>query len=229
MDYVEQILFEHKDEKFADFQAKLIPNIPRESIIGVRTPELRQVAKRLMADEGFRRDMLDGFLNQMPHRYFDENVLHGELISLEKNFLKAMALTEDFLPFVDNWAVCDMLSPKSFGKHKDELYIKICEWLQSERVYTVRFGISMMIKYFLDGDFKICHLAEVRDARGDDYYIKMVKAWYFATALAKHYCETFDFLKNGGMDEWVLKKSIQKARESFRVSDEHKAQIKTLI
>jgi len=229
MKYIEMILSQHKDEKFADFQSGLIPNVPRECIIGVRTPELRLVAKQLTADEDFRRNMLDEFLNENPHKYFDENVLHGELISLEKDFTKAMALTEDFLPRIDNWAVCDILSPKSFAKHKDELYIKICEWLKSERVYTVRFGVSMMIKYFLDGDFKCCHLKQVLNAYGDDYYIKMVKAWYFATALAKHYPETFEFLKTADMDEWIFKKTIRKAVESFRVSEEHKTQLKELL
>ncbi len=217
------------DDKFADFQAKLVPNVERENIIGVRTPVLRSLAKELLNDGEFCSGILPEFLNELPHRYFDENILQGEFISKEKDFVKAIELTRKFLPYVDNWAVCDLLAPKVFAKHKDELFPIIRKWLESDLIYTVRFGIDMMIKHFLDAEFKYTHLSLVNNARGDDYYIKMSKAWYFSFALIKHYEDTLAYFKNENIDGWIYKKSIQKARESYRVSDEHKDELKALL
>lgn len=229
MEYTVNILSEYKDDKFADFQAKLIPTVRRENIIGVRTPDIRAIAKRLLADAEFCENILPAFLKELPHEYFDENVLHGDIISKEKSFDTAIAYVEKFLPYVDNWAVCDMLSPKVFAKRKAELFDRICVWLESEKTYTVRFGINMLIKYFLNGEFKEEHLELVRLAGGDDYYIKMAKAWYYSFAFIKHYDETLKYFKTAQIDEWIFKKSIQKARESFRINDERKADLKLLV
>ncbi|MCM1306884.1 MAG: DNA alkylation repair protein [Bacteroides sp.] len=228
MDCVIEILRLNADEKYADFHSKLIPTVERERILGVRIPVMRKLAKTLVKDERFSTEILPEFLKELPHRYYDEMILHGEIISKEKDYGKAIALTEEFLPYVDNWAVCDLLDPKAFAAHKRELFQNIEQWLRSDRVYTVRFGIDMMIKHYLDGEFDISHLKLVRDTAGEDYYIKMAKAWYFATALAKHYEVAFDFLPSI-KDEWVLKKSVQKARESYRLTDERKEELKSRI
>ena len=228
MDYIVDILKKHADEKFADFQAKLIPAVERGRIIGVRTPRIRALAKELRADEEFCKNILPAFLQELPHTYFDESVLHGELISLEKDFGNALRLTEEFLPYIDNWAVCDILSPKVFAKRKSELFERICVWLESDKVYTVRFGIDMLIKYFLDDAFEVGHLELVRVARGEDYYIKMAKAWYYSFAFIKHYDETLEFFKTAQIDQWIFKKSIQKSRESYRISDARKNELKEL-
>lgn len=232
MNIICEKLFANKDEKFADFQAKLIPGVGRDKIIGVRTPIMRALAKELLKDDDLKND-LSAFLSELPHKYFDENIMHGELISKEKDFNKAVAQIERFLPYVDNWAVCDLLAPKVFEAHIQELFALICKWLKSERVYTVRFGIDMMIKHFLDGEFEKSHLDLINNARGDDYYVKMAKAWYFSFALIKQYDAAFEYLYNAkinaNMDGWTFKKSIQKAKESYRVSDEHKQELQRLL
>jgi len=228
MEYIENLLDAYKDEKFADFQAKLIPGVPREKIIGVRTPILRKLAGELLNDSEFIENYQDKFLSELPHNYFDENVLHGELISRFKDYKTALIEVKKFLPFVDNWAVCDLLSPKAFKKHKPELFSEIVIWLQSDETYTVRFGVNMLMKYFLDEDFELGHLSLVENAKGEDYYVKMVKAWYYSVALVKHYDETLEYLEASDMDVWVYNKALQKARESYRISDEKKQQLKLL-
>ena len=229
MDYIVNILKANADEKYADFHSKLVPTIERKRILGVRTPVMRKLAKELLKDERFVKEMMPEFLKELPHYYYDEAILHGEIISKEKDYNKALALIEEFLPYVDNWAVCDLLDPKVFAKHKTELMQNIKRWLKSESVYTVRFGIDMMIKHYLDGEFEESHLTMVRDARGDDYYIKMAKAWYFSTALVKQYEITREYLNSSVADEWILRKSIQKARESFRLASERKEELKRII
>ena len=229
MEYIVDILRSYSDEKFADFQAKLIPTVERARIIGVRTPQIRALAKSLRADEEFCKNVLPAFLKELPHAYFDESVLHGELISLEKDFELALSLTEEFLPYIDNWAVCDILSPKVFSKHKRELFERIRIWLESGDVYTVRFGLDMLIKHFLDGEFEVGHLEMVRVANGDDYYIKMAKAWYYSFAFIKHYDDTLEYFKTAPIDKWIFKKSIQKSRESYRISQEQKDELKELL
>lgn len=228
MEYTVNLLKERADAGYADFHSRLVPTIERERILGVRTPVMRSLAKELLKDEAFCENILADFLNELPHYYYDEMILHGEIISREKDFEKAVVLVEKFLPYVDNWAVCDLLAPKVFAKHKNELFPIIEMWLQSDRVYTVRFGIDMLIKYFTDADFKPCHLDMVRDACGDDYYVKMAKAWYFSYILIKHYEVALDYLKNTDMDEWTRKKSIQKARESYRLTDAQKSELKSV-
>lgn len=229
MDYVVKLLKANADEKYADFHSKLVPTVERKRIMGVRTPVMRKIAKELLKDEKFVKEEMPAFLKELPHYYYDEAFLHGEIISKEKDYEKAVAMVEEFLPYVDNWAVCDLLDPKVFAKHKEELMKNIVRWLKSDRVYTVRFGIDMMIKHFLDGEFDESHLTLVRDACGDDYYIRMAKAWYYSTALVKQYEITRDYLINSIGDEWILKKSIQKARESFRLTGEHKEELKDIL
>ena len=229
MDYIVNILKANADEKYADFHSRLVPTIERERILGVRAPVMRKLAKELLKDERFVKEMMPEFLKELPHYYYDEAILHGEIISKEKDYNKALALIEEFLPYVDNWAVCDLLDPKVFAKNKTELMQNIKRWLKSESVYTVRFGIDMMIKHYLDGEFEESHLTMVRDARGDDYYIKMAKAWYFSTALVKQYEITRDYLNGSVADEWILRKSIQKARESFRLTSERKEELKCIL
>lgn len=229
MDYIVKLLNANRDEKYADFHSRLIPTVDKERILGVRTPVLRSLARDLLKDKDFCDNILPEFLNELPHFYYDENTLHGEFISKQKDFDKAVELTEEFLPHIDNWAVCDMLDPKVFGKHKEELFALICKWLDSGSVYTVRFGIDMMLKHFLDDNFRVEHLPLVLNAKGDDYYIKMAKAWYFSFAFIKHYNTTLDFFKSVKMDEWIFKKSIQKSRESFRLTAEQKEELKLLL
>lgn len=228
MKAVSDLLMANRDEKYAEFHSKLVPTVDRDRIIGVRTPVIRGIAKQLLKDKEFCANDMTVFLKELPHRYYDEFVLHGELISSEKDFDKAIGLVEEFLPYIDNWAVCDLLSPKAFVKHKDELWAYIEKWLQSDMVYTVRFAIQMMIKHYLDDQFQETHLQVVSCAAGDDYYIKMAKAWYLSFALIKHYDVTLKFLKTSSLDKWTYNKALQKARESYRLSDEQKEYLKSI-
>lgn len=229
-------LFELQDLKYRDFQAGLIPNIEKDLFIGVRTPELRKLAKEIANDE----DTID-FLNAVPHKYFDENQLHAFILSEEKNFEICIKKLEKFLPYIDNWATCDQLCPKCFKKNKSELIKCIGKWLKSKRAYTVRFAIEMLMSYFLDEDFDKKYLDMVSNIRfkskyenvgikldADKYYVEMMIAWYFATALAKQYKSSLSYIKNKKLLPWTHNKTIQKAIESFRVSDEHKKELRKL-
>lgn len=211
------------DIKYADFQAKLIPNIPRECFIGVRTPELRILAKQIRKEED-----CNSFLAQLPHQYFDENLLHAFIISDEKDFEKTIEYVEKFLPYVDNWATCDQMSPKVFKKHKAELLQHISSWVMSLHTYTVRFGIGCLMKHFLGDDFSPEYPELVSHVKSDEYYVNMMIAWYFATALAKQYEAVIGFIENGILDKWVHNKTIQKAVESFRIADAQKIYLKSL-
>lgn len=224
-----------KDEKYAQFQAKLIPNVPARSVIGVRTPALKNLAKELHKKSlcgEFNEDM---FFSELPHDLFEENQLHSFLIGCQKDFLRTVNEIERFLPFVDNWATCDQLCSNALKKNKRELFLYIDRWLDSSRTYTVRFGIKMLMNYFLDDDFSEGHLNRVGalcrphvQNADDNYYVNMMISWYFATALAKQWESSIAYLKHGGLNEWCRRKTIQKACESFRVTDEHKAVLKSL-
>lgn len=220
---IQEQLFGLQDTEYRDFQAKLIPNIAADSVIGVRTPALRKLAKTFGKTEEAA-----AFLNELPHRYFDENQLHAFLISEMKDFDAVLETLERFLPYVDNWATCDQLSPKVFGKHTDKLLAYIQKWMQSDRTYTVRFGIGMLMRWYLDEHFQPEYLRWVAAIRSEEYYINMMIAWYFATALAKQYEAALPFIEQNALAEWTHNKAIQKARESFRVSDEHKAYLQML-
>ena len=216
-------IFTLQDLKYRDFQAKLIPNVPMEHIIGVRTPALRALAKEL-----HRREGIEGFLSALPHRYFEENQLHAFLISPERDYDKTVERLGAFLPYVDNWATCDQMSPKVFRKHRAELLAAIDRWLVSEHPYTVRFGVGMLMQHYLGEDFREDYLARVAALRSGEYYVNMMIAWYFATALAKRYDEALPYIEQRRLDAWTHNKAIQKAVESDRVPDAAKEYLRTL-
>ena len=216
-------LFRLQDKKYAAFQAKLIPTVEAERIIGVRTPELRRFAKELFGDGD-----TEAFLRSLPHRYFEEDQLHAFVISLERDFDKCIAEVEAFLPFVDNWATCDQLSPKAFKKESEKLLPHICTWIKSDRVYTVRFAIGMLMQHFLDEKFDPQYADMVAAVRSDEYYVNMMIAWYFATALAKQYAAILPYLEGRRLADWTHNKAIQKSVESYRITAEQKAYLKTL-
>ena len=216
-------LFSLKDTAYRDFQVKLIPGMDTQKEIGVRTPELRKLAKELAKREDIRE-----FLNDLPHQYFDENQLHAFILSGEKDFEKCMEDLERFLPYVDNWATCDQTSPKVFRKHRKELLESINRWIESEHTYTVRFAIKMLMEHFLDEDFDPIYPEMVATVRSEEYYIRMMIAWYFATALAKRYDAVLPYLKQEKLDVWTHNKTIQKAVESYRITEEQKIYLKSL-
>ncbi len=222
-DEIQKELFSLQDESYRDFQSKLIPTVASETVIGVRTPELRKLAKQWAKDE-----RIGEFLNDLPHRYFDENQLHAFIISEIRDYEECMEKVRRFLPFVDNWATCDQMSPKVFKKHHPELLCLIREWLNADHVYTVRFALGMLMQHFLDEDFDPAYLEMAASIRSEAYYINMMTAWYFATALAKQYGAALPYLEKKRLDRWTHNKSIQKAVESYRISDEQKAYLKEL-
>ena len=216
-------LFELADEKYRDFHAGLIPNVPAEKIIGVRTPVLKKYAAKIKDTDNARE-----FVRVLPHDYYDENNLHGFLISYIKDPGELMDALRVFLPFVDNWATCDLLRPRAIAKAPEMFLPFIYELLGSDKTYEVRFGMEMLMVYFLDDKYSEKYAADIAAVRSDEYYINMMKAWYFATALAKQYDSAVKFIENRALDMWSHNKAVQKACESFRVTDEHKAYLKTL-
>ena len=220
---IRRSLFDLQDIKYRDFQAKLIPRKDTEIMIGVRTPELRKLAKQML-----KREDIGEFLRDLPHRYFDEDQLHAFIVSGIKEYGKCMEELMRFLPFVDNWATCDQMSPGVFKKHKPELLAEIREWLGSEHTYTVRFGIGMLMQHFLDEDFDPAYPELVAGVHSEEYYVNMMIAWYFATALAKQYDAVLPFIEERRLDPWTHNKSIQKAVESYRISDEQKEYLRSL-
>ena len=220
---IRETLFSLQDEGYRDFQGKLIPGMVPDSMIGVRTPALRKLAKQLVK-EGESR----AFLEELPHFYFDENQLHAFMISEEKDFALCIAEVGRFLPYVDNWATCDQLSPKVFKKHKEELLPSIRTWIASAETYPVRFGIGMLMQHFLDEAFEPSYPKLVSEIRSEEYYVNMMIAWYFATALAKQYESVLCFIEERRLAQWTHNKAIQKAIESSRVSAGHKEYLRTL-
>jgi len=216
-------LMSHQDLKYRDMQMRIIPAAAPEAIIGVRTPELRTLAKELLKSGDYQE-----FLNQLPHKYFEENQLHAFIISGMKNPDECMEELEKFLPHVDNWATCDQMSPKVFRKNKEMLLLHIKDWIQSEKTYTVRFGVGMLMQHFLDADFAPEYPEMVAGLRSGEYYVNMMIAWYFATALAKQYESILPFLEEKRLDGWTHNKTIQKSIESFRIPDEHKKYLRSL-
>ena len=223
IDEIRKELFSMQDKEYRDFQCKLIPSRDIECMIGVRTPELRNFAKKL-AKEG---DYLD-FLRDLPHRYFDEDQLHAFLVSEIKDYGRCLEELELFLPYVDNWATCDQMSPKVFKKHRQELLKEVKVWIKSKETYTVRFAIGMLMEHFLDEDFDPEYPKLVAKVRSEEYYINMMIAWYFATALAKQYDAVLPYLCEKRLDPWTHNKTIQKAVESYRITPEQKTYLKTL-
>lgn len=216
-------LFELRDLKYKEFSEKLIPSVRPETVIGVRTPHLRGLAKEYSG-----RPETEEFLKDLPHAYLEENSLHGYIIETIRDFKSAVTAVEEFLPYIDNWATCDTISPKVFKKHLPELYEKIKVWLKSERTYTLRFGIGMLLGFYLDGDFRPEMPELVSGIRSDEYYVNMMIAWYFAEALAKQYDSALPYIQKERLDRWTHNKAIQKALESRRIGDETKAYLRTL-
>jgi len=223
VDEIQKELFAMQDIAYRDFQAKLIPNLADGSMIGVRTPALRKLAKQMA-----NREEIGVFLETLPHTYFDENQLHAFIIAERKNFAQCMDELTCFLPFVDNWATCDQLSPKIFKKHRQELLPYIKEWIVSDKTYMVRFAVGMLMEHFLDEDFDTAYPEMVSKIRSEEYYINMMVAWYFATALAKQYEAVLPFIEEMRLDSWTHNKAIQKSIESNRITAEQKAYLRGL-
>ena len=220
---IEQQLKSLTDEKYRKMQVTIIPTVVPESIIGVRTPELRKMAKELA-----KRSDVSDFLSDLPHRYFEENQLHAFILSEMKDFDSCIRYVDAFLPYVDNWATCDQMSPKIFKKHKEELLSWVSTWISSKETYTVRFAIGMLMEHFLDDDFSPAYPKMVSKVRSEEYYVNMMIAWYFATALAKQYDSILPYIEKKKLSDWTHNKAIQKSVESYRITDEQKAYLKTL-
>ena len=212
-----------QDNGYRDMQITTIPSLDPDSIIGVRTPALRSLAKELS-----KREDIDKFLNSLPHKYFEENQLHAFILSGMKDAVKAFELVDKFLPYVDNWATCDQMSPKIFKKNKELLLEYADKWINSDLPYVKRFGIGMLMEHFLDEDFKTTYLTKVSKIRSDEYYVNMMIAWFFATALAKQYDATLPYIEKQKLDIWTHNKTIQKSVESYRITPEQKEYLKSL-
>lgn len=224
-DEIRNRLFALRDETYRAFQSKLIPTIDPERIIGVRMPVLRAYARELRKEQG---EMISEFLRDLPHRYYDEDQLHGMLISDIRDYGECAKAVEDFLPYVDNWATCDLLSPKVFKKHRRELLEYIRGWIASGETYRIRFGIGMLMTHFLEEDFDLAYPEMVADVKSEEYYVNMMIAWYFATALAKQYEAVLPFIEEQRLELWTHNKTIQKAVESYRITQEQKEYLKRL-
>ena len=220
---VRKKLFLLRDEKYKEFQTKLIPTADPDTFIGVRTPELRKYAKEL-ADKA----NISEFIHNVPHRFFDENQLHAFIISMMKNYELCISELNLFLPYIDNWATCDQLSPTVFKKHKVQLIQHIKIWIQSDKTYTKRFGIKMLMQHFLDENFDPLYLSMVSDIKSEEYYVNMMIAWYFATALAKQYDSVLPYLKEKKLSLFTHNKTIQKAVESYRITLNQKNYLRRL-
>ena len=223
MESILSILFAKQDLAYRDFQVPLIPNLDKDSFIGVRLPILKKLAKEIVNTKEAA-----SFIHALPHRYYDENQLHAFIISFIKDYDTCLMEIERFLPYVDNWAVCDTMKPVIFKKNKDKLIGKIKEWLKSNHIYTQRFAIGQLMSLYLNEDFKEEYLDLVSHIRSEEYYLNMMIAWYYATALAKQYESTIKYIEENKLSPWVHNKTIQKALESFRVSEEHKTYLKSL-
>ena len=220
---IRETLFRLQDLKYREMQVRTIPTVKPDAIIGVRTPELRRMAKELARTEDGQR-----FLEVLPHQYFEENQLHAFILSGMKDYPQCISALERFLPNVDNWATCDQMSPKVFRAHRPELMGSIRKWIRSKETYTIRFGEGMLMEHFLDEDFDIACLEMAAGIRSDEYYVNMMTAWYFATALAKQYEAALPFIERHCLDDWTHNKTIQKAIESYRISPEQKEYLRTL-
>ena len=220
---IREKLYDRQDLKYRDFQVKLIPGMEPEKMIGVRTPDLRKIAKQIA-----KREDIGEFLENLPHEFFDENRVHAFAISELKDYGRCVQGVERFLPFVDNWATCDQMSPKVFKKHRPELLDSIKEWIRSEHTYTVRFAVGMLMQHYLDEDFDPEYPEMVAEVQSEEYYIRMMIAWYFATALAKQYEAVLPYIEEKRLEPWTHNKTIQKAVESYRITPEQKEYLKSL-
>lgn len=218
----EKQLFALADEKYKKFHSSLMPTVNPDKIIGIRTPVLRKFAKKLNAEEKTE------FIKKLPHRFYEEDNLHIFILQEEKDFEKAIGEIERFLPFVDNWATCDAPLPKAFERERERLLSYVRKWLGSSHTYTVRYGIGVLMRLFLDEAFKVEYLQWVADVKSEEYYVNMMRAWYFATAMAKQEKSTLPYLENHLIDDWTHAKTIQKCAESYRIDEKLKKKLKTL-
>ncbi len=216
-------LFELQDKKYRDFHSKIIPNIPYENIIGIRIPILRKFAKE------YAKENTEVFLHSLPHRYYEENNLHMMLITGIKDYDRCITEVENFLPYIDNWATCDFPAPACFKNNTDRLLTHIVKWIDSDEPYTIRYGIGMLMRLYLDDNFKDEYLNIVAQVKSEEYYVNMMIAWYMATALAKQWDSTIVYIEEKRLPEWVHKKTIRKAIESYRITDTQKEYLRTLI
>lgn len=223
MTTIQEKLFALQDKKYKDFSSKLIPNVNPDNVIGCRTPDLRKLAKEISDTEE-----ANDFLNALPHQYIEENNLHGMLIERMKDFDVLIAYLDKFLPYVDNWATCDIVTPKIFKKNTQKLLPKIQEWISSDKTYTIRFGVEMLMSFYLNEEFKEEYLEWVSKIKSEEYYVKMMVAWYFATALAKQYDSAVKFIQENKLEVWTHNKAIQKSVESYRITAEQKEYLKSL-
>lgn len=227
INHIEQMvqaqLFAMQDLQYHDFHCKLMPTVKPETVIGVRTPELRKFAKSFS-----KTPEAEAFCKILPHRYYEENNLHGFLIETIKDYGQTVAALNTFLPYLDNWATCDLMRPKVFQKHLPELLEQIKKWIASDHIYTIRFGIEMLMTFYLDDQFQLEYLEWVANVRSEEYYVNMMIAWYFATALVKQYEAALPYIQQYRLEPWTHNKTIQKAIESYRVTDEIKGHLKSL-
>ena len=222
-DEIRAELFSCQDLKYRDFHSKLMPDYNKNNIIGVRSPQVRSIARAFS-----KREDIDEFLFELPHKFYEESNVHGFIICGFFDYDKTVKYLDAFLPYVDNWATCDLLKPKAFPKNKDRLINDIDRWLESDKTYTKRFAMGMLMTHFLDEDFKEEYLEKIYTLRSEDYYLNMMKAWFFATALAKQWESSVKVIENNLLDRWSHNKAIQKAIESYRITDEQKVYLKTL-
>lgn len=220
---VQTRLFELQDLKYRDFHAKLMPTVNKEKIIGVRTPALRVFAKKYG-----KTDEAKEYLQILPHQYYEENNLHGLLIEQIKDYDTCLEELERFLPYIDNWATCDMLAVKVVKNHLDTFIDEVYRWMESDHAYTIRFAISMLMRYYLEDAFQMEYPEKVAQIRSEEYYVNMMRAWYFATALAKQYDKILPFIEKQKLDVWTHNKTIQKAIESYRITPEQKEYLRGL-
>lgn len=221
MEEIQKHLFELQDMAYRDFHSRLMPDIDKETVIGIRVPVLRKYAKSIAGTE-----LAEKFIKELPHRYYEENNLHMMLITRIKDYEKCLSEIERFLPYIDNWATCDFPAPKCFENHKEDLLPVIKRWIASSETYTIRYGIGMLMRLYLDEDFDPEYVRIVAEVKSDEYYVNMMIAWYMATALAKQWDAVIPFIEEHRMSDWVHRKTIQKAVESYRITDEQKKYLK---
>ena len=223
MDKIVKVLFQNQDLKYRDFHSSLVPNVEKERFIGVRTPVLRKLAKEMVKDGSYK-----DFIKELPHYYYEENTLHSCILSLLKDLDELINELDNFLPYIDNWATCDLLRPKAFEKDQKRILDKVKEWINTKDVYSIRFGIVTLLSFYLDDSFNKEINDIVLNIKHDDYYVKMAQAWYFSFALIKQYNSTIDIFREKKLDKWIHNKSIQKAIESYRISSVDKNYLRNL-
>lgn len=221
MEEIQKQLFELQDMAYRDFHSRLMPDIDKETVIGIRVPMLRKYVKSIAGTE-----LAEKFIKELPHCYYEENNLHMMLITGIKDYEKCLSEIERFLPYIDNWATCDFPAPKCFENHKEDLLPVIKRWIASSETYTIRYGIGMLMRLYLDADFDPEYVRIVAEVKSDEYYVNMMIAWYMATALAKQWDAVIPYIEEHRMSDWVHRKTIQKAVESYRITDEQKKYLK---